>query len=218
MNGAHRAVVFDLDGTLIDSAPDLHAAVNVALETLGRPHISLKQVIGFIGNGVSKLVERALMATGGASPEMHTEALALFMESYSANMTRLTVPYPGVVACLSGLRDRDIPMGLCTNKPQEPAQLICDALGLSSFFGVVLGAGRDMAHKPDPAPLLTCIEALGAAPDTTVYVGDGAVDHETARRASVPFRFFTGGYLNSPLPPIAEDHRFDDWSDHGLWQ
>ena len=212
----HRAVVFDLDGTLVHSAPDLHAAVNAALRDHGRVAVTLDQVISFIGNGVSKLVERALIATGGVTPELHTAALDRFMESYNADMTRLTEPYPGVMACLQALKDRGVPMGLCTNKPEDPARHICDALGLSPYLSVIVGARQGVAHKPDPEPLLSCIAELGATPADTVYVGDSAVDCETALRAGVPFRFFTGGYLNSELPPLSDDQRFDSWRDHGL--
>ncbi|MCX8227857.1 MAG: HAD hydrolase-like protein, partial [Sulfitobacter sp.] len=112
-----KVIIFDLDGTLIHSAPDLHAAVNVTLNALGREALDLPTIISFIGNGVEKLVERSLDATGGYDAPLHETALDLFLKSYNQNMTTLTRPYPGVLAALRTFQDAGIPMGICTNKP-----------------------------------------------------------------------------------------------------
>ncbi|WP_300034754.1 phosphoglycolate phosphatase [uncultured Roseobacter sp.] len=209
--GLPAAVIFDLDGTLVHSAPDLHFAVNETLSTLDRDRISLDQVISFIGNGVPVLVDLALTATGGSDEMLHRKALQVFLKVYEANMTRLTVPYPGVTACLEVLRDAGCLMGVCTNKPERPAHMICDDLGLSQYFETITGAREGLARKPDADPLLSCLNALGVAPDQALYVGDSAVDFHTAQNAGVKFRLFSGGYLNAPLTDLPAAARFDDW-------
>lgn len=211
-----KAIIFDLDGTLIHSAPDLHSAANVMLTELGRDTLDLPTVITFIGNGVEKLVERSLNATGGYDAPLRQAALDLFLQSYNQNMTTLTRPYLGVVPALQAFHNAGIPLGICTNKPTKPAREICDRLNLTQFFEVVAGAEDGQAKKPDPAPLLGCINDLGAQASETLYVGDSAIDYFTARNANVPFRLFSKGYLNAPLPDLPEADRFDDWTAHGI--
>jgi phosphoglycolate phosphatase len=212
----YKAIVFDLDGTLVDSAPDLHSAANAALTASGREMLDLATITSFIGNGVEKLVERYLRATGPYSQDMHQSAMAAFMDSYDANMTTLTRPYPGVQECLARLQGNAVPLAICTNKPTGPARKICEALGLSRFFTVIIGAEPDQARKPDPQPLLRSAAALRTDPQHILYVGDSGVDHATARNAGVAFRLFSGGYLKSPIPDLRPDQIFDNWSVSGL--
>jgi phosphoglycolate phosphatase len=211
-----KAIIFDLDGTLIHSAPDLHSAANATLNALGRETLDLPTVISFIGNGVEKLVERSLNATGGYNTPLRQAALDLFLKSYNQNMTTLTRPYPGVVSALHAFRDTGVPLGICTNKPTKPAQEICDSLYLTQFFTVIAGAEDGHAKKPDPAPLLGCIKDLSVQPSETLYVGDSTIDWFTARNADVPFRLFSKGYLNAPLADLPMADRFDDWTAHGI--
>jgi phosphoglycolate phosphatase len=211
-----KAIIFDLDGTLIHSAPDLHAAINVTLATLGRAALELPVVVSFIGNGVEKLVERSLTATGGYDSALRAHALEVFLEAYGKNMTTLTRPYHGVVAALLAFQQAGIALGVCTNKPDKPARDICERLELSRFFKVIAGARDGLAKKPDPQPLLSCIAEMGAEPAQTLYVGDSAIDYLTAQNAGVPFRLFSNGYLNTPLPDLAEADRFADWAAHGI--
>ncbi|MGZ2256461.1 HAD family hydrolase [Roseobacter sp. A03A-229] len=209
--------IFDLDGTLIDSAPDLHAALNAALEPLGRGPLSLEAVISFVGNGVEKLVERGLTATGGLEPELHRQTLQAFLTAYEANGVALTRIYDGALPHLQRLRDADKALGICTNKPQDPAQHICDDLGLSPLFRRIVGARDGQPKKPDPEVLLNMIDALGAVPAETVFVGDSAVDCETARAAGVDFWLYSGGYLNSELPADSCAKVFADWTEPGIF-
>jgi len=211
-----RAILFDLDGTLIDSAPDLHAAANVMLDEVGRDPLDLPTVISFIGNGVDMLVERCLVATGGCDDRLHGSALKKFSEAYALDMTTLTRPYPGVISTLETFRAAGIPLGICTNKPAKLAQSVCDLLDLSRYFEVICGALPDQPKKPDPHPLLRCCDLLGASPDASLFVGDSSIDYETARNAGVPFRLFTKGYLHHPLPELQEKDRFHDWSEFQL--
>lgn len=211
-----RTIIFDLDGTLIHSAPDLQAAMNATLRGLNRPQLDLETVISFIGNGVEMLVRRGLDATGGGSAALHRDAVDSFLRFYDVNMTTLTEPYPGVVETLERLRSGGIPLGICTNKPTGPARAICAALGLDTFFDVIAGAEPGQPRKPEPAPLLHCIAALGGSVSDALYVGDSEIDHETALNAQVQFRLFSAGYLHHPLPDVKPEDRFGDWTQSGI--
>jgi len=210
------SIVFDLDGTLIHSAPDLQLASNEALLAIGRAPLDLPTIVSFIGNGVETLVARILDATGGSDETLRREVLSFFLEVYAKNMTTFTVPYPGVVAALEQFRAKGIGLAICTNKPTGPAQEVCDQLDLIQFFDVIVGAQPGQPAKPDPQPLIASIDSLGCKPEQALYVGDSAVDFHTARNSSVAFRLFTGGYLNEPLPGLSRDEQFDDWHSHGI--
>ncbi|MDA8747794.1 HAD-IA family hydrolase [Litoreibacter sp.] len=212
----YKTLIFDLDGTLIHSAPDLAAALNHALVAVGRAQVDLPTVISFIGNGVEKLVERGLHATGAYSDEVFTETLEYFMTYYEHNMTVLTRPYPGVVTALEALKSSGAVLGICTNKPTAPARAICDDLNLTRFFDVICGAEPNIAKKPDAAPLLGCVAQMEGRPDQTLYIGDSSIDYHTAQNANITFRLFTQGYLNETLPSLPEANRFSDWAHHGI--
>ncbi|MCV3270779.1 phosphoglycolate phosphatase [Roseobacter sinensis] len=205
-------LIFDLDGTLIHSAPDLHAALNAALAPLGRGPLDLATVTSFVGNGVEKLIERGLSATGGLDADLHRRTLAAFLTAYEADGVALTTVYDGVLPQLQRLRDRGKALGICTNKPEGPARHICDRLGLSPHFDVIIGAREGQQKKPDPAALMHTIQTLGAAPDDTLYVGDSTVDFRTAQAAGVDFWLYTGGYLNGDLPQDRCAGVFADWT------
>ncbi|MFK7876681.1 MAG: HAD-IA family hydrolase [Paracoccaceae bacterium] len=207
-----QSYIFDLDGTLIHSAPDIQAAINTALLEIERPPLDLSTVISFIGNGVERLVQRSLHATGGTSEPLQRDTLRAFMDSYNADPFSRTTPYPGVVDCLTQLRNSGHKLAICTNKPVEPARHICAELDLAPFFDVIAGAAPGIAKKPNAEPLLQVMHALGSTRQNTLYVGDSTVDQATAHNADVPFVLFSGGYLNAPLadpPPILT---FDDWT------
>ncbi|MEO1459590.1 MAG: HAD family hydrolase, partial [Pseudomonadota bacterium] len=138
MQAVVRAVVFDLDGTLVESAPDLHAAAVRMLAGLGRPALDLATVTGFVGNGVGKLVERCLVATGGEDG-LQAEALAAFHRHYAAAPTALTRPYEGVADALAALAAAGLPLGVCTNKPEAMARRVLTDLDLAAPFGAVVG-------------------------------------------------------------------------------
>ena len=197
-----RLLVFDLDGTLIDSSADLCASVNATLHHFGQAELSREEITRFIGEGAAKLVERALTAADERSEiarvrsaEHFGEALRYFLDYYRDHKLDETKPYPGVLDALRLIRQRHpvLPMAVLTNKPVRPSREICDALGLSPFFFDNYG-GDSFAKKPDPEGLHAIIaeaNALTAAsthsspkilPEAVVMVGDSAVDIQTARR------------------------------------
>ena len=147
---------------------------------------------------------------------MQSAALNTFLESYGANTTTLTRPYQGVIECLRALKAGEVKLGICTNKPTGAAQDICRKLGLGKYFDVITGAEAGRPKKPDPRPLLDCVDELGVQTDRVVYVGDSFIDYETAKNAGVHFHFFTGGYQNAPVPDLPDDQRFDRWAEHGI--
>jgi phosphoglycolate phosphatase len=194
-------VIFDLDGTLVDSAADLHRAVNLMLREFGCAPLSLAQVRGMIGDGVSKLVARALAARQCASPD-DARAQRLFMDHYAADPTTLTRPYPGVPETLDLLRGRGSTLAVCTNKPVHLAQVILERLGIGRHFARVMGGDSLPFRKPDPRVLTEMMTALEASPASSWMVGDSEVDSETAYAAGVPFVLMTYGYHRRPTSEI----------------
>lgn len=204
------AVVFDLDGTLIDSAPDIHAASNRVLAEQGFAPLTFGQVRSFIGKGVPHLIERLLEASGDdPKGPRHAAMMARFVEGYETAVG-LTVIYPGVVAALERLAAEGHRLGICTNKPFGPTMAVLDHLNLTRFFPVVAGGDSLAVRKPDPAPLVHVMERLGGGP--AIYIGDSEVDAETAQRAGVPFLLYTEGYRKSPVDALPHAHAFSDWA------
>lgn len=203
------AIVFDLDGTLIDSAPDLLAAANAVLDGEGVEPLALPELTRMIGRGVPVLVER-IIAARGLDPDAHPRLLATFHTVYEAAPADRTVIYPGVTAALAALRAAGHTLGLCTNKPEAPARRILDLLGLAQSFDVVIGGDTLDVKKPDPAPLHATFAALGAGGG--LYVGDSETDAETAAAAAAPFALYTEGYRKTPVDEIAHDAAFGDFA------
>ena len=202
----YTSVIFDLDGTLIHSAPDIHAAMAQLLSEIGRPTLDLATIISMIGRGIEVLLARALTATGGR-PTLGEEAeiLARFRTFYNGRLTELTRPYDGVPEMLEHLTAAGIALGLCTNKPEKPARDLMQALDLSGYFTAVVGGDTLTVKKPDAAPLLHCMTLMSADPARTLYVGDSETDYLTARHAGLPIAYFTGGYQVTPITGYAPE-------------
>jgi len=202
-----RAVLFDLDGTLIDSAPDIAAAVNELLARSGRGPLTVAAVTSMIGNGVEKLVERALNATGEPlTPEALEREQTAMLDIYGKHLTGLTTLLPGVPAALDALRRDGIRLGLATNKQQRFIETIFEHFGLSSLFDAVIGGGPGIVKKPAPDMLIAAMKQLGVTSADTVMVGDSTSDVEAARAAgarSVIVR--GGGYTSVPAEQLGAD-------------
>lgn len=206
MGHGMTAVIFDLDGTLLDSAPDLHAAALAMLDEAGLPPVTYAQTRNFIGNGVPKLVERLIGAAGGDS-DRQTDLLGRFTYHYALDPVSRTQFYPGVPEALDALAAAGYLMAICTNKPEVPARAVAEHFGLTARMGAIVGGDTLAVRKPDPAPLHHAIRALGR--NEVLYVGDSETDADTARAAEVPFALFTEGYRKTPTDGIFHDHRFD---------
>ena len=184
-------LVFDLDGTLVDSVPDLAAALNRLMAQRGLAPFSLPETARMVGDGARVLVERAFAARGGAMDEA---ALAAFLEDYGANAAIDTRPYPGVMQAVRALSDEGWLLAVCTNKPEAPARSLLGALGFDGLFAAI-GAGDSFpVRKPDPAHLLATLSAAGGTPGRAVMAGDHANDVAAARGAGVPCIFAAWGY------------------------
>lgn len=205
------ALVFDLDGTLVHSLPDIHKAVGQLLAEHDRAALDLATVQSFVGNGVPTLVKLVAKANDLGSSDEDLQALtARMLEIYGAASADLTRPYPGVVAALSALQSAGHPMAVCTNKPEGPARHILEKLDLARFFSVVVGGDTLAQRKPDPTPLIHSFEALGRT--TGWFVGDSEVDAGTAKAAEIPFALFSEGYRKSPVSEITHTLLFSDFS------
>jgi len=174
-----RVLIFDLDGTLIDSGADLALSVNATLKEYGRSPLPHDQIFGYVGQGASRLIEQAL-GPGTTRPECE-QALAFFLSYYREHMLDNTVTYPGVregLAVLEGM-----PMAVLTNKPVRFSRQILEGLGLASYFRYIYGGNSFETKKPDPAGMGVLLRDFGASPKQVMLVGDSEVDVQTARNA-----------------------------------
>jgi len=206
------AIVFDLDGTLVDSAPDLHFCINRLMDEMGLPALDLMTVTGFIGHGVGELVIKSLAHNrAGLSESEQKQAIERYIEIYSRHPARFCQTYDGVKQALTSLQAAGYSMAICTNKAEAIARLVSKAKGFEVFCPALIGGDSLDVRKPDPAPLLAAMDALKAK--RCLYVGDSETDAKTAQNAGMPFILHTKGYRKSRLADMHYDEKFDNWLD-----
>lgn len=201
-----RAVIFDLDGTLVDTAPDLMRATNHVLAGLGRRAISMDEVRSFVGHGARALLTRGLTATGGLPENYDVEPdYQRFVTFYASNIADGSVPFPGVVRLLERLKSEGFGLGVCTNKLEGLSVQLLDALDLSRHFGSVVGPDTLGVAKPDPRPFREAVSRLGLVAPRAIMVGDSETDVLTARNAGVPVIGVPFGYTPQPVAEFGPD-------------
>ena len=201
-----RAVIFDLDGTLVDTAPDLMRATNHVLESLGRRPISMEEVRSFVGHGARALLTRGLAATGGLPEAYDVEPDYIrFVDYYSQNIAEGSTPFPGLIRLLDRLKAEGFGLGVCTNKLEGLSVQLLEALKLSPYFGAVVGPDTLGIAKPDPRPFREAVSRLGLIAPRALMVGDSETDILTARNAGVPVIAVPFGYTPKPIQDFGPD-------------
>ena len=191
-----RAVIIDIDGTLLDTIPDLAVAANLMLEALERPPLDRELIRTFVGKGITNLVKRTLAGRidGEADPVLFERALPIYERCYASVNGRHTTIYPGVMDALERLRAAGFPLGCVTNKSMRYTEPLLEQTGLASYFSVVLAGDTLPQKKPDPAPLLHACEKLRVASRDMLMIGDSLNDVQAARAAGCPVFCVTYGY------------------------
>lgn len=206
-------VMFDLDGTLVDSVPDLAAAVDEMLIALNRPPVGLARVREWVGNGAALLVRRALagdIAAEGVDDGLHEQALSLFMQAYS-KVHRHTVLYPQVVETLDRLRDEGIPLALVTNKPEQFIQPLLEQVGLAGRFRWIVGGDTLPRRKPEPDGLWHVLAQAAVPASQALFVGDSRNDIQAAKAAGVKSLAVRYGYNHGePIETANPDYVVDN--------
>jgi phosphoglycolate phosphatase len=199
-------IVFDLDGTLVDTAPDLIGALNHVLAAEGLPPLPLDRARNLIGAGARKLIERGLEAEGRVAdgPEL-TRLTKDFIDHYAAHIADESQPFEGLSTALDALEARGCRFAVCTNKLEWLSRLLLDKLDLSRRFAAICGADTFGVAKPDPAILRQTIALAGGEPRSSLMVGDSGPDVGAARRASIPVIGVTFGYTEVPVAELKPD-------------
>jgi phosphoglycolate phosphatase len=209
---AHPALIFDLDGTLADTAPDLLGATNAVLAAKGRPLLDLNHLRHMVGFGARALIAQAMEASGAPVTEDQMPALVeIFLDHYRAHIADGTRLFPGVPQTLAALKARGARLGVLTNKPQELTDPLLPLLGLDGVFAAVYGAGRKPFTKPDPRIFHEVVADCGGAPG--VMIGDSITDLNTARAAGAPCILFSYGFTPVPAAELGADLVLDDFAE-----
>ena len=206
---AYDLIVFDLDGTLVDSLDDIATSVHHAHAAVGLPPVGLDRVRAWVGHGAGRLIERT--AGDGASPETVEAALGAFLAHHGEHCTERTAPYPGVRRAIAVLNERGKPLAVLTNKPVAMTRKVLEAAGLLRCFREVVGGdslvgARPVPRKPDPEGLLGLVRRLASTPPRTLLIGDTAVDVRTARNAGCASAGVTYGFRPEEFGELPPDH------------
>jgi phosphoglycolate phosphatase len=208
------AIIFDLDGTLVDTAPDLLAALNAVLTVEGHDPIVPADLRHLVGHGARAMFEHALVKTGApVSPDRLKGLTERFLAYYRANIARGSKPFPGVPETLDILAADGAGLGVCTNKPQDLTELLLSELALARHFPAVIGGGRTPYSKPDPRHVMEVVMALKGRRERAVFVGDSPVDVAAARAAGIPVIAMSYGYTPVPVSALGADAVVDDFAE-----
>jgi phosphoglycolate phosphatase len=215
-NGALRGatIAFDLDGTLVDTAPDLIGTLNTILVDEGLPALSIEGARPFIGHGARSLLQRGFEAAGQVvHPTRLQQLFERFIPRYLGRIADESRPFPGCEAALDALAAHGATLAVCTNKPTDLSVALLEALGLAPRFAAILGPDAAGAAKPDPRHLQATVDAVGGRMDRTILVGDSATDAGAARAAKAGLILVSFGYTDIPAADLGADeliHSFDE--------
>jgi phosphoglycolate phosphatase len=210
------ALLFDLDGTLVDTAPDLLGALNAVLLSESRQPVNPHTLRHMVGHGARALIEQAMAATGEpVTAEQLPVLVDRFIAHYRDHIVDGSRPFPDVPETLEHLKRQGARLAVLTNKPQVLTEPILEALELSQFFGVICGSGRYDYNKPDARVVAHVVRELGGAGAGTVIIGDSAVDVATARAARVPIILLSYGYTPHPVHTLGADTVIDSFRELG---
>jgi phosphoglycolate phosphatase len=207
-------IAFDLDGTLVETAPDLIGALNVVLGERRLPALPFASARALVGGGARVLIERGFAAAGEPLDEAEAQGLVVrFIEVYRGRIASESRPFPGVEAALDQLAAAGAVLAVCTNKPTDLSNQLLEALGLARRFRAVIGADRAPRRKPDPSHLLHAIAEAGGDPARALMIGDSRADAEAARAAHVPCVLVTFGYTDVPVETLGADLVIEAFAD-----
>lgn len=208
------ALIFDLDGTLVDTAPDILKALNAVLTREGRRTAGLADLSHLVGHGARAMLAEAMVRTGEPAPAERLPALTdAFIAHYRDHIADESRPFPGVVATLEAFANSGARMGVLTNKPQELAVPLLTKLDLTQFFSAIHGAGRFSYVKPDARVFHHLVDELGGTGAGAIMIGDSATDAATARAAGVPLVLLSYGYTPEPVESLGADAVLDSFCD-----
>ena len=211
MDTKKEIIVFDLDGTLINSAPDLCYALNQTLSEINIPEITLQEVMGYLGDGALELIKRGITKYSNIK-NFDTEFLRLrFLEIYDNCLLNKTDFYPNVLQSLKDLKKMDFTLAICTNKPELLAKRIINGLNGSSFFDIITGGDTYEYRKPDPRHLINTITETGKTVETAIMIGDSENDINCAKKANIPSIAVNFGYSKVPVESLKPDLVMSDY-------
>ena len=207
------AIIFDLDGTLIDSVPDVRIALNTLLKEKKRREVTLDEAKELVGEGARVLIEKGFAMTGNPVAEDEIGGfLARYLAFYKQHPADYTVIYPGVLQVLQSLKDQGLKLGICTNKPMEMTEIVLKIMGLDVYFAGVCGDHPSLPKKPDPAMIKETLRRMGAENLPAIMIGDSITDIKAARNANIPVIAVAYGYAKIPPEQLGGDILIEEFA------